>query len=118
MSLVAQQAKKKSPDAHLIIASGGNAGFAAACAARAVGIRCTVFLPAGLDSHFLDSLQREGAEIVAGGKDYSEVLLKAQEAQAQNDRRYVRTLPIDSIFSNLQHTSFGIWYFVSITHSM
>ncbi|KAF8514045.1 tryptophan synthase beta subunit-like PLP-dependent enzyme [Gautieria morchelliformis] len=86
MSLVAQQAKKKSPDAHLIIASGGNAGFAAACAARAVGIRCTVFLPAGLDSHFIDSLKREGAEIVAGGKDYSEVLVKAQEALAQNDR--------------------------------
>ena len=89
MSLVAQQAKQKSPDAHIIIASGGNAGLAAACAARAVGVRCTVFLPAGLDPRFLDSLKREGAEIVTGGKDYSEALAKAQEALAQNDKRYV-----------------------------
>lgn len=89
MSLVAQQAKEKSPDVRLIIASGGNAGFAAACAAKAVGIQCTVFLPAGLDPHFLDSLKREGAELVTGGKDYSEVLGKAREALAQNEERYV-----------------------------
>jgi L-serine/L-threonine ammonia-lyase len=88
MSLVAQQAREKSPDAHIIIASGGNAGFAAACAARAVGVRCTVFLPAGLDTRFLNSLKREGAELVTGGKDYSEVLVKAREALAQNPGRY------------------------------
>ena len=49
MSLIAKEAKEKSKAAHLIIASGGNAGYAAAChAAKIVGIACTVFLPAGL----------------------------------------------------------------------
>ena len=123
MSLVARQAKEKSPNAHIIIASGGNAGFAAACAARAVGARCTVFLPAGLDPHFLDSLKREGAELVIGGKDYSEVLVKAQEALAQNLGRYVRVL-LSSANStalknlNPQHHGFCIWYWhLPLTHS-
>ena len=33
------------PAAGVIIASGGNAGIAVACAARALGVRCEVFLP-------------------------------------------------------------------------
>ena len=98
MSLVAQQAKEEKPDAHIIIASGGNAGFAAACAARAVGVRCTVFLPTGLDPRFLDSLKREGAELVTGGKDYFEVLVKAQEALAQNDKKYACPFIVRQIF--------------------
>jgi L-serine/L-threonine ammonia-lyase len=91
MSLVAKEAKEKSADAHLIIASGGNAGYAAACAAKAVGIRCTVYLPAGLHPRFLDNLKKEGAEIVVEGKDYSEALAKAEEAVAKDEKRYERT---------------------------
>jgi len=91
MSLIAQEAKEKSEDAHLIIASGGNAGYAAACAAKAVGIPCTVFLPAGLSPRFLDNLRKEGAEVVVGGKDFSEAFAKAQEAVAEDDKRYVYT---------------------------
>ncbi|KAF8575537.1 tryptophan synthase beta subunit-like PLP-dependent enzyme [Ramaria rubella] len=88
MSFVAQQAKENSPDVHLIIASGGNAGFAAACAARAVDVRCSVYLPSGLSPHFLDCLRREGAQLITGGKDYSEVLAKAQEALAKDEKSF------------------------------
>jgi len=84
MSYVAQLAKDITPNVHLVIASGGNAGFAAACAANAIDVPCTVYLPAGLDSRFLDSLRRERAHLVTGGKDYSEVLAKAKAAVANN----------------------------------
>ncbi|KAF8507316.1 tryptophan synthase beta subunit-like PLP-dependent enzyme [Hysterangium stoloniferum] len=84
MSYVAQLAKESTPNAHLIIASGGNAGLAAACAANAIDVQCTVYLPAGLDPHFLDSLKRERAHLVTGGKNYSEALAKAKEAVANN----------------------------------
>src|SRR6185295_8670049 len=33
------------PAAGVVIASGGNAGIAVACAARALGVRCEVFVP-------------------------------------------------------------------------
>ncbi|KIJ24775.1 hypothetical protein M422DRAFT_39016 [Sphaerobolus stellatus SS14] len=82
MSNVAQIAKAKSANAHLIIASAGNAGFAAACAAHAVDAKCTVYLPSGLNPRFLDGLRREGANLIVGGKDYYEILLKARAAAA------------------------------------
>lgn len=36
------------PSIHLIIASGGNAGLAAACAAHTLDVKCTVVLPEGV----------------------------------------------------------------------
>jgi len=89
MSHVAQIVKSKSSNAHLVVASGGNAGFAVACAAHAVNAKCTVFLPSGLDAIFLNSLLREGANLVVGGKDYTEVLAKARAAVAADKDRCV-----------------------------
>lgn len=64
---------------HLVIASGGNAGLAAACAARSFGLRCTVFIPEGVTIHTLRLLKQEGAEVVVGGKQYSDALKGAAE---------------------------------------
>lgn len=87
MSHVAQIVKKKCNDPHLIIASGGNAGYAVACAANAIGARSTIFLPSGLDTRFLERLRLEGTNLVIGGKEYSEVLRTAQEAVAADENR-------------------------------
>ncbi|TFK55277.1 tryptophan synthase beta subunit-like PLP-dependent enzyme [Heliocybe sulcata] len=76
-----QECKSKhGPDVHCIIASGGNAGLAAACAARRIGVKCTVYIPVTASQRVLDYLKKEEAEVVAHGKIYAEALSKAKEA--------------------------------------
>ncbi|PCH38355.1 tryptophan synthase beta subunit-like PLP-dependent enzyme [Wolfiporia cocos MD-104 SS10] len=65
---------------HLIAASGGNAGLAVACAAKALGVRCTVFLPEGVSASTVDFMRAEGAEIIVGGKCYLQALNAAEDA--------------------------------------
>ncbi|KAG7097364.1 hypothetical protein E1B28_004714 [Marasmius oreades] len=72
--------KDHGPDVHLIIASGGNAGYAAACAARTLGVKCTVYIPQGVAQTTLDLLDAQDAQVVVIGKLYLEALNAAQEA--------------------------------------
>jgi len=58
----------------LIVASGGNAGIAAAAAARALDVRCTVFLPSSA-AGLVGVLAREGppggkTDVRVGGENY------------------------------------------------
>lgn len=64
---------------HLIIASSGNAGLAAACAAQVLGVRCTVFIPEGASAAILAFLEKQGAEVVITGKYYTNALARAEE---------------------------------------
>ncbi|KAK0503029.1 tryptophan synthase beta subunit-like PLP-dependent enzyme [Armillaria luteobubalina] len=81
LSLFVQRAKEKhGPSVHLIVASGGNAGLAGACAANVLGLRCTVYVPEGVAERTLDLLKGENAETVVIGKMYAEALAAAQEA--------------------------------------
>ncbi|KAI0713220.1 tryptophan synthase beta subunit-like PLP-dependent enzyme [Earliella scabrosa] len=68
------------PSVHLVIASGGNAGLAAAWAAKVLNLRCTVFLPHGVDQSTIDFLRKEGADVVIDGKCYLDALQHAQRA--------------------------------------
>ncbi|KDQ59473.1 hypothetical protein JAAARDRAFT_33046 [Jaapia argillacea MUCL 33604] len=68
------------PDLHCIIASGGNAGIAGACAANVLKVKCTVYIPEGVSRQTLDFLKKEGAEVVVAGKFYAEALKRAEEA--------------------------------------
>ncbi|KAI0371720.1 tryptophan synthase beta subunit-like PLP-dependent enzyme [Pilatotrama ljubarskyi] len=68
------------PDVHLIIASGGNAGLAAAGAAKVLKLRCTVYLPHGVNQSTIDFLRKEGAKVVIAGNYYLQALQRAQEA--------------------------------------
>ncbi|CDO70689.1 hypothetical protein BN946_scf184798.g4 [Trametes cinnabarina] len=68
------------PDVHLIIASGGNAGLAAACAAKVLSLRCTVFLPHGVNQSTIDFMRKEGAEVVIEGDYYLQTLQAAKKA--------------------------------------
>jgi L-serine/L-threonine ammonia-lyase len=65
---------------HLIAASGGNAGLAAACASNAFHVRCTVFLPAWATQSTIDVLKRQKAEVKVVGLHYAEALKAAQAA--------------------------------------
>ncbi|KAH9901160.1 tryptophan synthase beta subunit-like PLP-dependent enzyme [Cubamyces lactineus] len=88
ISHFAQHAKRThGPDVHLIIASGGNAGLAAACAANVLKLRCTVYLPHGVNQSTIDFLRKEGAEVIIEGNYYLQALQgarKAVEAEPNN----------------------------------
>lgn len=53
---------------HLVCSSGGNAGIAAAYAARKLGIPATIVLPEGTSLQVVRRLQGEGAEVQLTGK--------------------------------------------------
>lgn len=54
---------------HLVCSSGGNAGIAAAYAARKLGIPATIVLPEGTSLQVVRRLQGEGAEVQLTGKN-------------------------------------------------
>ncbi|MDB5895908.1 MAG: threonine dehydratase, partial [Rhodoferax sp.] len=60
------------PAAGVIVASGGNAGIATAAAARALGVRCEVFVPSVSPEAKRARLRDLGAEVVVGGAGYAE----------------------------------------------
>lgn len=67
-----------------MIASGGNAGLAAAVVGRALGVKCTVFLPMNVSSDTQLALRKQGAEVVTIGEVYSETLIAVQDAVNKN----------------------------------
>ncbi len=64
----------QAPAAGAIIASGGNAGIAAAGAARALGVPCEVFVPTVSSEAKRARLRELGAQVVVTGAVYAEAL--------------------------------------------
>lgn len=62
------------PPAGVIVASGGNAGIAAAAAAKALGVACEVFVPTVSSPAKQARLRALGATVVVGGAVYAEAL--------------------------------------------
>ncbi len=62
------------PVAGVVIASGGNAGIAAALAARALGVRCEVFVPQTTPPSKRQRLVAAGAQMTVTGATYAEAL--------------------------------------------
>ena len=62
------------PAAGVVIASGGNAGIAVACAALALGVRCEVFLPELSSAAKRQALAALNATVVVGGAAYNDAL--------------------------------------------
>ncbi|KAJ7684946.1 tryptophan synthase beta subunit-like PLP-dependent enzyme, partial [Mycena polygramma] len=90
ISLFVQRAKEAhGPSVHLVIASGGNAALAAACAARSLNVRCTVYIPDGAAESTLNLLRRENAEVVVRGKHYAEALHAAKEVVAAEENAVI-----------------------------
>ncbi|KAF8999071.1 tryptophan synthase beta subunit-like PLP-dependent enzyme [Cyathus striatus] len=71
--------EKHGPTVHIVIASGGNAGLAAACAARALSVSCSVFIPQGASESTLNVLRKEKANVIVIGRHYPEALAAARD---------------------------------------
>ncbi len=71
------------PEAGVVIASGGNAGIAVACAARSLGARCEVFVPATSSRAKRDKLAQLGAVVTVGGAGYADALAASLARQAE-----------------------------------
>ncbi|TAD89715.1 MAG: threonine/serine dehydratase [Alphaproteobacteria bacterium] len=69
------------PAAGVIAASGGNHGIAVATAARRLGHRAQIFVPALTSAAKLARLVATGAEVVQGGASYAEALAACTAAQ-------------------------------------
>ena len=74
---------------HLIIASGGNAGLGAACAANVLNVRCTVYITEGVSEEMHNFLKKERAEVVIAGKYYAQALERAEDAVEREENAYV-----------------------------
>jgi threonine dehydratase len=70
------------PAAGVIVASGGNAGIATAAAARALGVRCEVFVPMVCSPMKQAKLREFGAEVVVTGAAYADALQACLARQA------------------------------------
>ena len=70
------------PAAGVIVASGGNAGIAVACAARSLGVRCEVFVPEVSSAAKRRALAALGAHVVVEGAAYAEAYAASLRRQA------------------------------------
>jgi threonine dehydratase len=71
------------PASGVIVASGGNAGIATAAAAKALGVKCEVFVPTISSPAKQAKLRELGAEVVVTGAAYSEALQACLARQQQ-----------------------------------
>ncbi|KAG9318393.1 tryptophan synthase beta subunit-like PLP-dependent enzyme [Chiua virens] len=90
VSLRVQELKAQfGPALHVFIASSGNAGLAAAVAARNLQVRCTVYLPVVVAQATQDMLRKQGADVVSVGQIYSEALKAMYEATKEDPNAVV-----------------------------
>ncbi|CAO1619587.1 unnamed protein product [Sympodiomycopsis kandeliae] len=75
------------PNVQIISSSGGNAGLAAATAARMLNLKCTVYCPESASDDVVALLQSENATVVRKGKAWDEAnaLAEATVDQINND---------------------------------
>jgi L-serine/L-threonine ammonia-lyase len=100
VSFVAQKCfERHGRNAHLIIASGGNAGLACACAASDLGIQCTVYIPEGNLPTIINRLRAEGAQVVVAGTNFRDANELAKAKAATDLARWVLSARI--IFGNM-----------------
>ena len=69
------------PDAGVLIASGGNAGIAVATAARALGVRCEVYVPGLASAAKRLALSALHARVVVVGQNYADALAVCEKRQ-------------------------------------
>lgn len=69
------------PASGVIVASGGNAGIATAAAAKRLGVRCEVFVPAVCSPAKQAKLRELGAQVVISGDVYAQALEASLDRQ-------------------------------------
>lgn len=93
---VLQARRSRGPEVHIVIASSGNSGLAAAWASKALGLRCTVFLPAGVSAPTVEFMKKEGAEVVTEGSIYLDAKRAAEKLVESESNAYGCQLFVDS----------------------
>lgn len=71
------------PASGVIVASGGNAGIATAAAAKALGVKCEVFVPTISSAAKQARLRELGAEVIVTGAAYFDALQACLARQQQ-----------------------------------
>ena len=71
------------PEIGVITASGGNHGAAVAYAARALGVKAEIFVPAGTPATKVSRIAGYGARVVQGGEAYADALAASRARQAE-----------------------------------
>ncbi|MDR3538881.1 MAG: threonine/serine dehydratase [Acetobacteraceae bacterium] len=71
------------PASGVIAASGGNHGAAVAYAARALGVKAEIFVPALTPAAKVARIASYDAQVVQGGETYAEALIASRTRQAQ-----------------------------------
>jgi L-serine/L-threonine ammonia-lyase len=64
---------------HIISSSGGNAGLAAACSARKLGVKATIFVPKTTPEFMRHKMTLEGANVIVHGNIWAEAHQQAIE---------------------------------------
>ncbi|WP_366556265.1 threonine/serine dehydratase [Aquibaculum sediminis] len=72
------------PDAGVVAASGGNHGAAVACAAQALQVPASIFVPTIASEAKLALIRSFGARLVVGGERYADALSASEDWQAQS----------------------------------
>ena len=73
------------PASGVVAASGGNHGAAVACAARALGVPATIFVPTVSSPAKIGRIRDYGAELVVTGDTYSDALAASRDWAATRD---------------------------------
>lgn len=85
---------------HLVCPSGGNAGHAVACCARALGMKSTIVVPGSTSAYMADVIRREGAEVVTCGRIYDDAQDYAMRlVESQPDAVFVHPFDHPSIWA-------------------
>jgi threonine dehydratase len=71
------------PASGVIVASGGNAGIATAAAAKALGVKCEVFVPTVCSPAKQARLRELGAQVVVAGSVYAQALEACLQRQRE-----------------------------------
>lgn len=80
---------------HIVSSSGGNAGLAAAYAARKLGLKATVFVPTITRQLFIDRIEAQGATVIVHGDDFSQSAVRAKEFMTEQSEKCGFVPPFD-----------------------
>lgn len=84
-------------DAPVVIASGGNAGIAAATASRMLGVACTVVVPASAPVVKVERLRALGAEVVLDGERYTDAYARATAIAAERGAQQLHAYDLPDV---------------------
>lgn len=84
-----QERLQAGPVAEVVASSTGNHGAAVAWAARELGVRATIFVPAGVNPIKRAKIEALGASLVAGGRDLAAAAERAEDHVARTGAFYL-----------------------------